>query len=437
MVKKKRLILLGWFLLAILVSYAQDSVLARKHIAALSAPDMHGRGYAYNGDSIAADYLRKQFQDMDIQPFAYDNYYHPYGFNVFAMEGPVAATLDGKDLTDWKQFALAPYTKSANQTFRILPITPETLLNTEHLTQFCLKHKKDWKNSLLYVDMNQLSDKELSKTLNQFLHTLYLYNGKIPFQGFLIGVKDIPVWSFSFAHDYCDYVLCYVKADLMDHAKKIKLLCTNTLSYHRTQNVCALIPGTEAPDSLIVIGGHYDHLGQMGDDVLFAGAHDNASGTAAVLDMAHYFKAHPLRYTTVFTLFSGEEAGLLGSLRFVKDSLFDFSKVKMMLNIDLMGGGDDGFTVVNSDGENTKDFFQTLVDINQKSQAVKEVRPRTNANISDHAPFILKGMPAVFVYTMGGRTGRYHQPDDTNENLSLSAYQDIVSLLIHGLERIR
>ena len=108
----------------------------------------------------------------------------------------------------------------------------------------------------------------------------------------------------------------------------------------------------------------------------------------------------------------------------------------MMLNIDLMGGGDDGFTVVNSDADDTKDFFQSMVDMNEREHLVKEVKPRKNANISDHAPFILKGMPAVFVYTMGGKTGGYHQPDDTNENCSLSAYQKNIQIIVDIIKKV-
>ena len=125
----------------------------------------------------------------------------------------------------------------------------------------------------------------------------------------------------------------------------------------------------------------------------------------------------------------------MGSFFFVRDSLMDFSKVKLMLNLDLMCGGDDGFMVVNAQADNTRDFYNSLVEINNKDHKVKEIKSRANAANSDHYPFAHKGMPAVFIYTLGGRTGGYHQPSDTPENASLSQYHNIVSLLIKGLER--
>ena len=429
-------------LIALLISvlslslYAQDSLRARQYIRDLTSPAMHGRGYAYNGDSIAAEYLREQFKLIGAEPFA-DDFFHHYDFDVYAMEGPVRATLDGRELKAWDEFSIAPMSHSAHETFTVLSVPVSTLLNREALHKFCEKKSKIIGHSLLYVDLANCDKKEDVQKVQGILMRFAVNNGHLPFKGIVAGVENIPVWSFNFAHEPCDYVVAYVKTGLMTKKKaELSLSYTNEIKKHKTQNVCAMLRGVGAPDSLVIVGGHYDHLGQMGDAVMFPGAHDNASGTATVLDLAHYFKNHPPYYTMLFTLFSGEEAGLLGSLAFVKDSLFDFSKVKMMLNIDLMGGGDDGFTVVNSDADNTKDFFQSMVAMNEREHLVKEVKPRKNANISDHAPFILKGMPAVFVYTMGGKTGGYHQPDDTNENCSLSAYENIVSLFIRAIEQM-
>ena len=416
---------------------AQDSVQARQYINQLTSPEMHGRGYAYRGDSIAADYIRKQFKRIGLQPFASEDYYNRYSFDCYAMEGPVAAALNGQSLLPWQQFSFASYSASANGTYTLLPISAEKVVDTLALRKFCKKNQALIEHALLYVDMEKCKDAEAKRQLQRFFYRLSQYNGQWPFKGFVVGVQYIPVWSFNAAHQENSYVLAYLKNDCKVHNKsKLTLHCDNTFKHYETQNVCAIIRGSEVPDSLVIIGGHYDHLGQMGDEVLFAGAHDNASGTAAVLDMAQYFKTHAPRYTTIFVLFSGEEAGLLGSQHFVRDSLFDFSKVKLMLNMDLMCGGDDGFTVVNSDGEHTKAFYQSLVDRNQEWQRVKKVAPRKNANISDHAPFVLNGMPAVFIYTMGGKTGGYHQPDDTSENASLNCYYDIMNLLIWGVKSV-
>lgn len=422
-------------ILNILTLQAQDSVQVRRYLKDLCAPEMHGRGYAYNGDAVAADYIRDQFKRMQIAPFKYSDYFERYGFTVYAMEGLVSAELNGKPLELWTQFSFAPYSRSTDAEYNLISVEPQVLVDRLALKEFCEKSKKQLSNSLLYVDMSSCEDKKVKDKVNEMCRYLHVWNGEYPFKGLMIGVDEIPAWSFAFAKSRCEYVLCYVKSELVKRKNgKVKLQCTNELNFHNTQNVCAYIPGTEVPDSIVVIGAHYDHLGQMGEEIVFLGCHDNASGVATMLDMAHYFKAHPLRYTTVFVAFSGEEAGLMGSYFFVRDSLFDFSKVKLMLNLDLLCGGDDGFMVVNSQAENTKGFYDSLVKMNAKKRKVKEIKSRPNAANSDHYPFAKKGMPAVFVYTLGGKTGGYHQPDDTPENASLKQYHNIVSLLIKGVE---
>ena len=171
----------------------------------------------------------------------------------------------------------------------------------------------------------------------------------------------------------------------------------------------------------------------MGDSVIFHGAHDNASGTSAVMDFARHFSQNRPPYTVVFLLFSGEESGLRGSRYFVENSLIDFDKVKLVLNLDMFCGGDEGFTVVNSDGENTKWFYDNLVRINDEQHLVSQVKPRSNAANSDHYFFSQK-CPAIFIYTMGGRYGGYHHFTDTCDSCGLENYNRIFSLILQALE---
>lgn len=432
----KKILFLWMGVLVTFCVLAQDSVQARKYINALASNAMRGRGYAYKGDSIAAQYIREQFKRMDIPPFQFSDYYHRYNFPVYAMEGPVMAKVGEKTLVPWVDYAIAPNAHSAHKDYHLIVMTPEELLDPQCRKQCMKKYHKRLLQSLVYVDLTTCEHQETKKEVNRILYSLSSFDTLFPVAGFLVGVNDMPVWTFSRAHEVCDYVIAYIKPSCLEKKSKIYLSYDNVLRDHATQNVCAMIKGYGAPDTIVMVGGHYDHLGQMGDALVFPGAHDNASGTATVLDIAQYFKNHPPYYTMIFTLFSGEEAGLKGSFAFVKDSLFDYSKLKMMLNIDLMGGGDDGFTVVNADGENTAFFFQSMERINQRDHWVKTIRSRKNALNSDHAPFVLKGMPAVFVYVLGGHTGGYHQPDDTAENCSLTGYNNIVKLFIKALEEL-
>ena len=183
----------------------------------------------------------------------------------------------------------------------------------------------------------------------------------------------------------------------------------------------------------IVVSAHYDHLGHMGPDVLFPGANDNASGMSMLLCLAEEIKNHPLKKNVLFIAFAGEEAGLQGSTWCVTDRPIDLSSIRMMINLDLNGTGEEGITVVNSTEQ--QKLFDELVAINAKEKLLTVVKPRGPACNSDHCPFVQKGVPAVFIYTMGGISA-YHDVFDKPETLPLTEFDDLYRLLVAALKTI-
>ncbi|MBN2813445.1 MAG: M28 family peptidase, partial [Bacteroidales bacterium] len=226
-----------------------------------------------------------------------------------------------------------------------------------------------------------------------------------------------------------------VKADAFPaNAKNVKIQVDNRLlAKHETRNVVATILGTKYPDSMFVFTAHYDHLGTMGRNVFFPGANDNASGVSMMLTLARYFKDHPLPYTLVFMAFSGEELGLLGSSYFADNPLIDLKAVKFLVNLDMVGNGSEGITVVN--GGVFHEWYSTLVYINDAQQLLATVKKRGEACNSDHCPFYRKGVPSFFIYTMGGISA-YHDLDDTPENLSFKGFEGLMLLLTEFARRI-
>ena len=220
---------------------------------------------------------------------------------------------------------------------------------------------------------------------------------------------------------------------------------------YRSQNVCGYIPGET--DTMIVFTAHYEHLGMHGDTI-FYGAHDNASGTAAVLDLARLVGSgqwvvdsirgqvlpttnYPLstKYTYVFLFFGGEESGLVGSAYFADIPLIKMNKVKFLMNIDLFCGGDDGLMVVNANAPETKPYVDLLEQLNDQRHYAAKIARRDNAPNSDHW-FLSKQCPAVFIYTLGGPFGGYHSPTDTCEGCGLGNYNNFMTLLKTFLEHI-
>lgn len=198
---------------------------------------------------------------------------------------------------------------------------------------------------------------------------------------------------------------------------------------YRSQNVCGYLPGRS--DSIIVLCAHYEHLGMNGDTV-FYGAHDNASGTAAVLDLARQL---PRGYTYAILFFGGEESGLVGSRFFADNPLIPMNKVKLLVNIDLFCGGDEGLMVVNANSRETSPYVDRMQLINDRYGYTPKIGRRDNAPNSDHW-FLSAHCPAVFLYTLGGPYGGYHSPTDTCEGCGLGNYHSLVTLIRAFLEQL-
>ena len=121
------------------------------------------------------------------------------------------------------------------------------------------------------------------------------------------------------------------------------------IKQYQTGNIICTLPGQS--DSSMAFSAHYDHLGMMGEQAIFCGGNDNASGISTVLGiMQRYASTTKPHYTTRFIFFTGEEAGLRGSTYFVEHPTFPLSSMKLLVNLDLLGTGEEGIMVENARG---------------------------------------------------------------------------------------
>ena len=171
----------------------------------------------------------------------------------------------------------------------------------------------------------------------------------------------------------------------------------------------------------------------MGDATFFPGANDNASGISLLLNLAKYYAANPQPYSIVFLAFAGEEAGLIGSKYFVENPLLPLKSIRFLLNVDLVGTGDEGITVVNA--SEFANEFALLNKINNEHKLLTAINARGKAANSDHYWFTEKGVPAFFIYTLGGIKA-YHDIDDKAATLPLTEYKDLFQLIVKFIEGI-
>lgn len=422
------LALMLFMLTASISASAQDTVYVRQNLRILTSDDMHGRGYSFRGDSIAAQFLQGEIRRLGLKPFGGD-FMQRYTFSIHSMEGPLSLRVGKRKLKPFDEFRVPSWCNSTWGKYKVITIPAETFIDADKFKSFIKKNNSLLENVFVYIDATRFNppDEESNRHFVDMIQSLQRRN---PFnsKGIVVGVKQLSTCSFSHADYKHDYAYFEVLASCLPDKFK-DLECTVFSQFHTaypTQNVCGYIEGEV--DTMIVYTAHYDHLGTMGDSIVFYGAHDNASGVATLLDLARISVAVKPHYTTVFYFFSGEEAGLRGSRYASEHPLFDFSKVRLLINIDMFCGGNEGIMVFNANDDKTRHYVDRLEKINSVLEIAPEIRRRENRPNSDHYFFSSK-MPAVFVLSMGQPFGGYHDPKDQCDACGLKNYSNFITLI--------
>lgn len=200
------------------------------------------------------------------------------------------------------------------------------------------------------------------------------------------------------------------------------------------KNVIGILEG-EGPhaDETIVIGAHYDHLGlggvgsaAPGVKEIHNGADDNGSGTTVLLEVARALVAQgkPAR-RIVFIAFTGEERGLVGSARYVREPLFPIANTVAMLNLDMVGRLADEKLIVHGTG--TAKEFDALVDNFGKQYGFEITKKPGGFGPSDHASFYSAKVPVLFFFT--GTHTDYHRPSDDFDKLNIAGMRRIATMV--------
>ena len=363
---------------------AQDSLYTHKIINTLCAKQFAGRGYVKNGLDLAAKFIVEELKKNKVNPLFSTGFYQWFDFNVNTFPGKMDVKINGKALRPGIDFIVS-----------------------EESTGLKGKFNVDKKDSITYLAQN--SSIPLSITQKRKLT-------------FSVSTQ---------AAAYCNIEV--LKQNISGDIKTIEVNIENKyLTKYICKNICAYVNGTTINnDTVIMLTAHYDHLGMMGRKTYFPGANDNASGVSMLLNLVKYYTKHPPRYKTIFVFFAGEEAGLIGSKYFADNSPVELNKIKFLVNLDLLGTGEEGITVVNA--TEFKPQFELLKKINAEKNYLPLVKPRGKAHNSDHYWFTEKGVPSFFIYTMGGIKA-YHDVYDIPKTLPLTKYKAVFHLLTDFLE---
>jgi len=382
----------------------------------LCSPSFHGRGYVNGGDSIAADYLIQEFQNAGLMGVS-GSYFQRFSFPVNTYPAKANFTKGGTALsigTDILPHAESP---SFNDTLRYKIVKARDIFDAEKIVSHLQQAMTGEIANSIAIDYTGLS-KDSLKLVKNFQYELAQF---IPV---IVLTDEKMIWSVG--RKQLAFPIFELKKDLADGSEIIVQLDAVFKENHVARNVYGYAPALKNSKKTIVVCAHYDHLGRLGQDNYFPGANDNASGTAMMLSLAKHYKLNPAKYNMLFIAFAGEEAGILGSKYFVENPPIPLHEIAFVINLDILGSGEDGITVVN--GSIFPKHFDVLKQINEEKKLLKTVNSRGYAANSDHYWFSDAGIPSFFLYTMGPNK-HYHDPEDLYEKLSFAEVNDIHTLL--------
>ena len=407
----------------------------RRHAKILASPEMAGRGYQEDGALKAARYIADQFKAFGLQPVegvdASENpYFQPFKFSTNLVDS-LSLTMNGEKMKEGEDFIAASITgRGTIEETKVYDIgygLPKDFKKRFDggivMFRSGLPPKKAKKESFVEKYKDFRNDQvKIKLARRQGASGFIVLKPKLT-----AGFNPIPL----------NFPVLEVDQDELP-GKKIKTARIGVdanLKKITTQNVVGMIPGKTDPDSVIILCAHYDHLGTQGE-AIFYGGNDNASGTSLMLALAEHY-AQPGNapdYTMLFIAFGAEEAGLHGSKYYVKKNpLKPLDQTVFVLNMDLMANGDKGITAVA--GYDFPDQLEILKNINTEIDAVPLVQPRGNRANSDHYFFVEEGVPAIFIFTMGGPP-HYHDINDNYENMQFSRYYEVYQLFVGFLNKL-
>lgn len=443
----------------------------RAHVSFLASDALKGRKTGTEGDSLAAEYIRKELKDIGLVPLQDKGFQH-FRVTDKIVTGP-ANSLIVNEATQTLNTDFAPFAFSENASFSGevvfagygFSINEDSLkwddykgLDVKGKIVMILRADPEIeKNSSPFIKYSKDRDKVLqAKDLGAT--AVLLVSGKVfdpedKFEPLAKGDQSVGLPSFRISRKLANSILAAKKLTIEDLEKQLNekrlpnsFFIGGSVSGHSdvsqttvpTRNVVMLLLGSDKKlkDQYIVLGAHFDHLGMGGlgsgsrvpDTVaIHYGADDNASGVAMIIELAEKLAANPQNHkrSIVVAAFSGEEMGLLGSKKFVELPGIDLNKVNAMVNMDMVGRLNEN-SLLQIGGVGTAEPFKNMIKTENDTTVLKLSLSDEGYGPSDHASFYGKNIPVLFVSS--GAHLDYHTPSDTYDKINYDGMVKISDL---------
>ena len=407
----------------------------KSHVGYLADDRLEGRRAGTEGERKAMEYISGEFSKIGLLPKGENGGYT----QAFPID-------DGRQIGKGTLFQVNGQDLRTGTDFFPYPYSPNTAVVEGVASTSLAESKSPWFKDLGDALLNNKDNPhfdlathirtEIRNAADKGASALIFYN--------LSNIADNQAYQAKDRTETSPIPVFYVQGDAMKKylpdpsaAYDLKLRSEVNHAERTGHNVVGFVNNNAA--TTVVLGAHFDHLG-YGEDgnsrytgtdrQIHNGADDNASGTAALIELARLVSKSKNRNNNYLILsFSGEELGLYGSKYFVDHAGMDVATFNYMINMDMVGRLNDSARALTVGGFGTSPVWNTLVFADKKSGFNIRI-DSSGVGPSDHTSFYLKNVPVLFFFT--GLHPDYHKPSDDAEKINYVGEMQIVKY-INGL----
>ena len=399
---------------------AQDVTHYKKIVKELSSAKYRGRGYAYDGANKAGRYLEKEFRKAGVDEVVCQ----PFKLDINTFPGKMSVSVDGRELEAGIEFVMREYSPGGKGTY---PLYYIDTLNYDSEKIFADLARPENKNAFVVCDfmftfMHGVDFKRM-QTKEGCSNAGFIYTWEAPLKFYK-----------AYGDKVSEKPIIWVTPDFPRDAKSVKLDIENEfLEDCECFNVIAKVEGKNH-DKCYVFTAHYDHLGVLGKKTYYPGAHDNASGTAAIITLAEHYAVNKPEYDMYFIAFSGEDAYLRGSEWYAEHPIVPLSQIKYLFNLDMIGDNNPvQYCEVSDPG---MEGFKLMEKLNNENKYFKSLNRGELAGNSDHWPFAQRGVACIFLENAEGDAFQYyHTVMDTYKTFFPDSYEPTFKLITDFIEK--
>ena len=410
----------------------------RTHIAYLADDKLQGRRAGTEGEKLAMEYISGQFKALGLQPKGTDGFYQAFEIK------------EGKEIKDSSFFSINDIKLEKGKDFFPFPFSalktieasPAVALQEPDMPWFVdLKEILNENQQNPHFDLTEYIRNNSKKAYDKGATAIIIYNSS--------GIDDKLFFDPKDKSELLRVPVVYVKKDA---AKKYFSDATATLNLklkidigektRTAHNIAAFLDNGAA--STVVLGAHFDHLGygedgnsmlRTGEKLIHNGADDNASGTAALIELARILKASKNKNSNyLFLAFSAEELGLFGSKYYTEHPTVDLKTVNYMFNMDMIGRLNDSTHVLTVGGYGTSPQWASVINTQDKKNPFTIKTDSSGAGPSDHTSFYRKDIPVLFFFT--GQHKDYHIPGDDADKINYTGELNVVNYIASVIEKL-